>query len=58
MNHAYIQSASDLKIQIFVEPEHLELSPVQLLYVVKPLYGLTDVGDYWGATLTDYHKTN
>ena len=34
----------------------LELSPDHLLEVMKPLYGLTDAGDYWGETLTDYHK--
>ena len=33
----------------------LQLDPDQLLQVVKPLYGLSDAGDYWGQTLTDHH---
>jgi hypothetical protein len=52
---AYLQSASNLHRKIFVRPNILQLDPDQLLQVVKPLYGLSDAGDYWGQFLTDRH---
>lgn len=55
INQAYLQSAANLKRKIFVCPDVLELDRDTLLQVVKPLYGLTDAGDYWGQTLTDHH---
>jgi Reverse transcriptase (RNA-dependent DNA polymerase) len=51
----YLQSASKLQRKIFVRPDILQLDPDQLLQVMKPLYGLSDAGDYWGQTLTDHH---
>lgn len=55
INQAYLQSASNLRREIFVRPDVLELDKDQLLQVVKPLYGLSDAGDYWGETLTEQH---
>ena len=55
INQAYLQSAENLRRKIFVRPDVLELEPNELLQVVKPLYGLSDAGDYWGETLTENH---
>jgi Reverse transcriptase (RNA-dependent DNA polymerase) len=55
INQAYLQSASNLKRETFVKPEIMALDKVQLLQVVKPLYGLSDAGEYWGQTLNDHH---
>lgn len=54
-NQAYLQSASNLRRRIFVRPDILELDDDTLLQIVKPLYGLSDAGDYWGETLTEHH---
>ena len=56
INQAYLQSASELRRKIFLRPDVLELSPDHLIQVLKPLYGFTDAGYYWGETLTDHHK--
>jgi hypothetical protein len=55
ITQAYLQSSSNLQREIFVRPDVLELDENQLLQVVKPLYGLSDSGDYWNETLTDHH---
>ena len=56
INQAYHHSAEKLKREIFVKPDILELSADELLQVIKPLYGLSDAGGYWGETLTAHHK--
>jgi hypothetical protein len=40
-----------------VKPDILQLGPDELLQVIKPLYGLSDSGDYWGKTLNYHHKS-
>jgi Reverse transcriptase (RNA-dependent DNA polymerase) len=55
INQAYHKSSSNIQRKIFVRPDVFQLDPDQLLQVVKPLYGLSDAGDYWGQTLTDNH---
>jgi hypothetical protein len=52
---AYLQAASDLKRDIFIRPDVLELTQDELLKVIKPLYGLSDSGDYWAETLVQHH---
>ena len=56
INQAYLQSAFNLTRRIFVRPDNLELDKDTLLQVVKPLYGLSDAGDYWGEALIGNHK--
>ena len=49
---SYIQSAEELNRDIFLNPpKEFCLRPEQLIKLVKPLYGLTESGDYWGRTL-------
>ena len=45
INQAYFQSTSELKKEIFVRPDVLELSLDHLLQLMKRLYGLTNAGD-------------
>ena len=56
INQAYLQSVEKLQRKIFVLPDVLQLDNEQFLQVVKPLYGLSDAGDYWGETLSEHHK--
>lgn len=55
VNQAYLQSAEQLKRDIFIRPDELMLAPDELLQLILPLYGITESGDYWGETLTDHH---
>jgi hypothetical protein len=57
IKQAYLQSAEDLKREIYVRPDVMKLPPYELFQVVKPLYGLADSGDYWHETLTAHHIT-
>jgi Reverse transcriptase (RNA-dependent DNA polymerase) len=50
IRQAYIQSASELKKDVFVKTNALELGPNEFLKLVLPLYGLTESGDYWNET--------
>ena len=46
-----------MKRNVFVRPEIIELAADELLQVMKPLYGLTESGDYFeGKQLSDHHK--
>ena len=58
INQAYLQSAENLQRKIFVRPDVLQLEPNELLQVVKPLYGLSDAGDYLGELFTEHHLKN
>jgi hypothetical protein len=50
----YLQSASELKRKVFGKPNCVDLKPVELLLIMKPLYGLADSGHYWAQTFV--HK--
>ena len=55
VKQAYLQAASTLRRKLFVKPEFIELKPGELLQVVKPLYGLTESGDFWCETTHIFH---
>lgn len=46
--HAHLQSAQNVKRNVFIRPQMLELSADELLQIMKPLYGLTESGHDWG----------
>lgn len=57
VTQAYLQSADKLMRDIYVKPaKEFRLSEGQLLKLLKPLYGLTDAGDYWDVTMTRHLK--
>ena len=58
VKEAYLQSASDLRRDVFIRPEILELDQKELIQIVKPLYGLADSGDYLNETLCKHHLQN
>jgi Reverse transcriptase (RNA-dependent DNA polymerase) len=47
VNQAYLQAAVGLQRKIFTKPDVLNLGEDEILQVIKPLYGLSDSGDYW-----------
>eukprot|EP00171_Calliarthron_tuberculosum_P023427 IDg23427t1 len=54
---AYLQSSYKLSQKIYVKPkledlEILEIGPDIYLELLKPLYGICDSSDYWGALLS------
>lgn len=55
VKQAYLQSASNLRRDVYVRPDEMNLSPNELLQIIKPLYGLSDSGDYWCETFSRFH---
>jgi Reverse transcriptase (RNA-dependent DNA polymerase) len=55
---AYLQSAVPLQRDIVCKTDALELGPNEILKLVLPLYGLSESGDYWGATCVEHHLTD
>lgn len=59
MIQSYLQSLQKLEREVLVKPpkeifQELNLKPNELLLLLKPLYGLTESGDYWGRSFK-YH---
>jgi Reverse transcriptase (RNA-dependent DNA polymerase) len=52
---AYLQSAEDLHRDVFVRSDCIALNPGELFRVIKPLYRLSDSGDYWDTMFADHH---
>lgn len=63
ITQAYLQSKDKLSRDIFIRPRKDDLKyfgfdDEMILKLNKPLYGMCDSGDYWGATLTDHVRNN
>jgi Reverse transcriptase (RNA-dependent DNA polymerase) len=58
VTQAYLQSASELKRKVFVNPNCIDLKPDELLQIMKPLYGLAESGKYYAQTFIRHHLTH
>ena len=52
----YLQSHEELTRQLFLRPKkgnprYFQIDANEILYLLKPIYGTTDAGDYWGVTI-------
>lgn len=56
VTQAYLQSASQLRRKIFIKPDILNMDSDELLQLMKPIYGLTDSGDYWHETFRNHQE--
>lgn len=57
ISQAYLQSASELLRDIYLKPgKEFEIEGNKLLKLLRPLYGLSDSGDYWNTTFSDHIK--
>ena len=43
------------KFLSYIKSKELSLGPNELIEVLKPLYGLSESGDYWCETFTKFH---
>lgn len=59
ISQAYLQSASELIRDVYLKPgKDLEIEGGKLLKLLRPLYGLSDSGDYWNTTFSDHIKND
>ena len=59
VTQAYLQLADQLMRDVYTRPaKEFRLNESQILPLLKPLYGLTDAGDHWDATVTNYLKND
>ena len=59
ISQAYLQSKDKLSRKVYIRPgPEFNLSKEQLLELLKPLYGLSDAGDYWDVTIVDFTKND
>ena len=57
ISQAYHQSASKLIRDVYLKPgKDFEISGNRLLKLLRPLYGLSDSGDYWNTTFSKHIK--
>ena len=57
VTQAYLQSAT--MRDVYIRPtKEFKLDEGQLLKLLMPLYGLSDSGDYWDFTITDFLKSD
>lgn len=55
VTQAYLQAEDNLRRLVYVKPtKQFGLQDGQLLQLLKPLYGLSDAGDYWDATMSNH----
>lgn len=59
VSQAYLQSASSLIREVYMKPsKEFEIPAGHLLKLLKPLYGLSDSGDYWNVTFKDHIQSD
>ena len=63
VTQAYTQSDDPLSRKIYRKPkakdrQYFGLEDDQILQLVKPIYGTTDVGDYWDVTVENHVKND
>lgn len=57
VTQAYLQNAEKLLRDVYVkQSKDIETSPNQIFKLMKPLYGRSDSGDYWGRTIHEHLK--
>ncbi|CDF36767.1 unnamed protein product [Chondrus crispus] len=61
VRQAYLQSEEKLTRKVFLLPKRADLKyfglcEEDILELLKPIYGMTDAGDYWGVTVDRHVK--
>jgi hypothetical protein len=55
IRQAYLQAAEPLLRDVYIRPPSMSLGTRELLKFLRPLYGLSESGDYLAETLQDHH---
>lgn len=59
VKQAFLQGTTDDMRKLWLEaPEELNLEPVEVLQLMKPLYGTVDAGDRWHHRLLHHHLSD